>query len=147
MTPFTRPLKFYVLITPSCKTKQLRNLVRGILGSFEWVEMPKKWTEVLKRKIDLNSQGKISWNVSNFSCFFSNNVVLHPEFLSRSGSHVLLDVWQTPLFKFFINYSVCEKRKVISRIFEKRGVSCPVRTIQGHVICSYFICGSMIWRL
>ena len=32
-----------------------------------------------------------------------------------------------PLFKFFINYSVCEKRKVISENSEKRGVSCPVR--------------------
>ena len=58
-----------------------------------------------------------SLEMYQISTFFSNNVVLHPEFLSRSGSHVLLDVWQTPLFKFFINYSVSEKR----------GVSCPVR--------------------
>ena len=37
--PPTRLLKCFVLVTLCCKSKYLRSLIRGILQSFEWVEI------------------------------------------------------------------------------------------------------------
>ena len=39
MTPQTRLLKCFVLISLCCKTKHLRSLVRAIVKGFEWVEL------------------------------------------------------------------------------------------------------------